>query len=70
MKRFIEEAEAKGEQGISHFGPEANLFEDLENLFRAYSDRPRARADITSTTPSSPRAGIVRQGPSLTGNPA
>ncbi|MBX3687541.1 MAG: phosphoribulokinase [Rhodocyclaceae bacterium] len=38
MKRFIEEAEAKGEQGISHFGPEANLFEDLENLFRAYSE--------------------------------
>ena len=43
MKRLIEEAEARGERGISHFGPEANLFEDLEQLFRAYGESATGR---------------------------
>lgn len=38
MKRQIEEAEARGQRGISHFGPEANLLEDLEALFRGYGE--------------------------------
>ncbi|MCB1887665.1 MAG: phosphoribulokinase [Rhodocyclaceae bacterium] len=38
MKRLIEAAESEGKRGISHFGPEANLFEDLEGLFRAYGE--------------------------------
>src|SRR5574340_1187727 len=41
MKRLIDEAEARGEPGISHFGPEGNLLEDLESLFR--SDRKSTR---------------------------
>ncbi|THF62370.1 phosphoribulokinase [Pseudothauera nasutitermitis] len=43
MKRQIEEAEARGERGASHFGPEANLFEDLEHLFRAYGESATGR---------------------------
>src|SRR5690606_11444266 len=43
MKRHIDEAEARGERGISHFGPEANLFADLETLFRAYGESATGR---------------------------
>jgi len=38
MKRAIAEAENRGERPVSHFGPRANLFEELEALFRAYGD--------------------------------
>ena len=38
MKHQIEEAEANGKRGISHFGPEANLLEELEALFRGYGE--------------------------------
>mgnify|MGYP000019325685 FL=1 len=38
IRSLIAEAEAQGKRGISHFGPEANLFEDLENLFRTYGE--------------------------------
>ncbi len=43
MKRLIEDAENDGKRGISHFGPEANLFEDLEGLFRAYGESATGR---------------------------
>lgn len=36
MKTKIAEAHARGDHTFSHFGPEANLFEDLEDLFRTY----------------------------------
>ncbi|HRQ58154.1 MAG TPA: phosphoribulokinase [Azoarcus taiwanensis] len=38
MRQLIDEAEARGERGISHFGPEANLLEELEALFRGYGE--------------------------------
>jgi phosphoribulokinase len=38
MKAAIAEAEQRGERPPSHFGPEANLFEELERLFRTYGD--------------------------------
>ena len=38
MKQAIAEAEGKGERTVSHFGPRANLFEELEALFRTYGD--------------------------------
>ncbi|AUL99378.1 MAG TPA: phosphoribulokinase [Pseudothauera hydrothermalis] len=43
MKRLIDEAEARGQRGISHFGPEANLLEELEALFRAYGESATGR---------------------------
>ena len=38
ISALITDAENRGERGISHFGPEANLFEELENLFRTYGE--------------------------------
>lgn len=38
MKKAITESERGGRRAISHFGPEANLFEELEALFRQYGD--------------------------------
>jgi len=38
MKVLITDTEARGERGISHFGPEANLLAELEGLFRGYGE--------------------------------
>jgi phosphoribulokinase len=37
MKLAVEESQKDGGRVISHFGPEANLFEELETLFKDYS---------------------------------
>lgn len=37
MERAMAEAAKKGNVNFSHFGPEANLFEDLETMFRTYA---------------------------------
>jgi phosphoribulokinase len=38
MEAAMSEAEAEGNQNFSHFGPEANLFSDIENLFKTYGE--------------------------------
>jgi phosphoribulokinase len=38
MKAAIAEARARGDHSFSHFGSEANLFEELEELFRVYGE--------------------------------
>ena len=38
MKEAIAKAHARGDHTFSHFGPEANLFEELEELFRTYGE--------------------------------
>jgi len=38
MRAKMSEAQNKGQMNFSHFGPEANLFEELETLFRAYGE--------------------------------
>ncbi|OBC08896.1 phosphoribulokinase [Mycobacterium sp. 852013-50091_SCH5140682] len=38
MKSAIAEAHARGDHTFSHFGPAANLFEELEALFRSYGE--------------------------------
>jgi phosphoribulokinase len=38
MRRVMAEQAAKGDHHFSHFGPEANLFENLEAVFRNYSE--------------------------------
>jgi len=38
MKTAIAEAHSRGDHTFSHFGPEANLFEELEELFAVYSE--------------------------------
>ena len=43
MKSRMAEAAAQGNQHFSHFGPESNLFAELEGLFRSYGDGGRGR---------------------------
>ena len=38
MKKKMAEVAKHGDQNFSHFGPEANLFEELEELFRSYGE--------------------------------
>ena len=38
MRQAMAEAAAKGNANFSHFGPEANLLEELETLFRTYAE--------------------------------
>ncbi|WP_090363766.1 phosphoribulokinase [Mycolicibacterium fluoranthenivorans] len=38
MKAEITEAHARGDHTFSHFGPESNLFGELEELFRSYAE--------------------------------
>ena len=43
MRELLEQASAEG-RNLSHFGPEANLFAELEALFRAYGETGSGRA--------------------------
>lgn len=43
MKAAMAEATRRGNHHFSHFGPDANLFEELEQLFRSYGDSGRGR---------------------------
>ena len=43
MSAAMEEAARRGNTHFSHFGPEANLFEELETLFRDYGASGRGR---------------------------
>jgi phosphoribulokinase len=38
MKKVMEQAEKEGCRHFSHFGPEANLFEELESCFKSYAE--------------------------------
>lgn len=38
MKAAMADAEVRGDHTFSHFGPEANLFDELEELFRTYGE--------------------------------
>jgi phosphoribulokinase len=44
MRAKMKEAEAGGNKNFSHFGPESNLFGELEELFRNYALSGRGRA--------------------------
>ncbi len=43
MKRRTDEANEKGDSHFSHFGPEANLFEQLAETFREYGESGATR---------------------------
>ncbi|MCL2778257.1 MAG: phosphoribulokinase [Polyangiaceae bacterium] len=43
MREKMKENEAKGNRNFSHFGPEANLFRELEDLFRTYGKNGTGR---------------------------
>ena len=44
MRAKMEEQTAAGNNHFSHFGPEANLLEELETLFRQYGESGRGKA--------------------------
>ncbi|MGO9484324.1 MAG: phosphoribulokinase, partial [Rhodomicrobium sp.] len=43
MKKAVAEEEARGNNNLSHFGPEANLLGELENTFRSYGETGTGR---------------------------
>jgi phosphoribulokinase len=43
MRARLAKAQKNGHSHFSHFGPEANLFEELETLFRVYGESGRGR---------------------------
>lgn len=43
MKQRMVEEHERGNHRFSHFGPEANLFEELEALFKGYAESGRGR---------------------------
>ncbi len=42
MDRVVEQAAAEG-RNVTHFGPEGNLFDELENLFKEYGETGRGK---------------------------
>ncbi len=46
MKKAIEQSEKKSGHGISHFGPEANVWEELEALFREYGNTGKGKTRL------------------------
>jgi phosphoribulokinase len=43
MRARQQEAEKAGDKHFSHFGPDTNLFQELEQLFRSYSEAGKGR---------------------------
>ncbi|MBI4723885.1 MAG: phosphoribulokinase [Rhodomicrobium sp.] len=43
MKKAVAEEEARGNNHLSHFSPEANLLDELENTFRSYGETGTGR---------------------------
>jgi phosphoribulokinase len=43
MHEKLIESQRRGEKHFSHFGPEANLFEEIEKLFRSYGESGTAK---------------------------
>jgi phosphoribulokinase len=61
MKAAMEDAARSGNTHFSHFGPEANLFEELEGLFRGYGESGRLR--VRKYLHNEPEALPFRQEP-------
>ena len=43
FREAVKKAETTGNRHFSHFGPEANLFEELEKLFRTYGETGKGK---------------------------
>ena len=64
MRRLLKEASERGNHHVSHFGPEANLFEELETLFRSYGETGTGKIrkylhDEQEAAPYAPGAGHI-----------
>jgi phosphoribulokinase len=66
MKQKLAEALASGDRDFSHFGPQANLFAELEQLFRTYGESGQGRRrkylhDEQEAAPYSAKAGTFTE---------
>ena len=43
MKEKSKEEEAKGNYNFSHFGPDANILDELEGVFKEYKDKGKSK---------------------------
>ena len=60
MQGKMVEAVEQGNYQLSHFGPDANLFAELEDLFRAYG--ATGERETPQISPRRGRSGAVRPG--------
>lgn len=67
MKRAAAEIDPKEKPHFSHFGEEANLFDELETLFRTYSETGTGRSRKYLHNDEEAAPGISRQAPSRPG---
>ena len=56
MKQKMAEALARGDTNFSHFGPDANLLEELEGLFRSYGEPDKGGGGTIYTMSKKPSA--------------
>jgi len=54
MKKKMAEAHAQSNPRFSHFGPESNLFGELEKLFRDYGETGRTAPGDAAATRTNP----------------
>ena len=54
MKRVMEKKERIGNKYFSHFGPEANLFDELEKTFKEYGEKAAVESVIIYTQMKKP----------------
>jgi phosphoribulokinase len=62
MERAMRTAAKKGNMNFSHFGPDANLLDDLENLFRSYAATGTGRVREYIHDTMEPRATNAQPG--------
>ena len=68
MRKLIDAWERTAGRTISHFGPEANLFTELEELFNKYGEQGIGREDNICTTKmlrafTAKKLGLLQNGP-------
>ena len=73
MKEQLAEAVARGDQHFSHFGPQANLFAELEELFHGYAESGTGKVrkylhDDVEAAPHGQKAGTFTQWEDVPGN--
>jgi len=73
MKAAMQEARTAGNEHFSHFGPQANLFEELEATFRSYAESGTGRVrrylhDQTEAEPLGQEPGTFTPWQPLPGN--
>ena len=73
MKQKMAEELSRGNQHFSHFGPEANLFEELEGLFKGYGETGRGQRrkylhDEVEASPYGQKPGTFTAWEDLPGN--